>query len=40
MKQPKVDLGKLLELHSASTEEEVGQKVVREYTEPAVLASV
>uniref|UniRef100_A0A0K3CSN7 FGENESH: predicted gene_12.227 protein n=1 Tax=Rhodotorula toruloides TaxID=5286 RepID=A0A0K3CSN7_RHOTO len=40
MKQPKFDVGKLLELYSSSTEEEVGQKVVREFKEPEVLASV
>ncbi|GAA6047498.1 hypothetical protein NBRC10513_004016 [Rhodotorula toruloides] len=39
MKQPKFDVGKLLELYSSSTEEEVGQKVVREFKEPEVLAA-
>merc|ERR1711890_155494 len=40
LKQPKFDISKLLELHSASTETEVGQKVQREFVEPAVLESV
>merc|ERR1712000_481012 len=40
LKQPKFDISKLLELHSASTETEVGQKVQREFVEPAVLTSV
>merc|ERR1712080_349902 len=39
LKQPKFDISKLLELHSASTETEVGQKVQREFVEPAVLES-
>jgi hypothetical protein len=33
LKQPKFDISKLLELHSASTETEVGQKVQREFVE-------
>jgi len=41
LKQPKFDVSKLMELHSASTEAEVGAKVQRtEFVEPAVLESV
>jgi len=41
LKQPKLDISKLMELHSASTEAEVGAKVQRtEFVEPAVLESV
>eukprot|EP01137_Pigoraptor_chileana_P020030 Opistho-2@81878 len=41
LKKPKLDLGKLLELHGDVTSEEVGAKVERkDFVEPAVLASV
>ncbi|GAA6019969.1 hypothetical protein JCM10207_003353 [Rhodosporidiobolus poonsookiae] len=40
LKAPKFDLGKLLELHGESTTEETGTKVVKDFKEPEVLASV
>ncbi|BGP40221.1 ribosomal 40S subunit protein S1B [Rhodotorula kratochvilovae] len=41
LKQPKFDVSKLMELHSASTEAEIGKSVQRdEFIEPAVLESV
>jgi small subunit ribosomal protein S3Ae len=36
----KFDIGKLLELHGESTSDETGTKVVKEFVEPEVLASV
>ena len=40
LKAPKFDLGALLGLHGESTTDESGQKVEREFKEPAPLESV
>jgi len=40
LKAPKFDVSKLLELHSGETTDETGTKVVKDFKEPEILASV